>query len=290
MNGAKRSAADVLTGLAALVLFILADSLIHVGADLRVAVVAVAALYFCAGLIRGKTGPASAWLKGLVVSSLGCASFCLIAWNGVPHTTLTVLTLVSILFAIGGVYARRLPRARALWLALAAFGFVALIVATGLPTLTTRAAIHRTVTPPTRFSFDRLDGKQILSSDLRGRVVILDFWATWCPSCRRELPEIDKLYRRYESSPQVVFWAVDVNTGGETPVQASTFMKHHGYLVPVAFDARNASDHLLGDSGFPALVVLDKSGRIRLIHSGYDGSEHLVSTLSETIDGLVREP
>ena len=165
-----------------------------------------------------------------------------------------------------------------------------MIVATALPSLTTRAAIRVTMTEPPRFSLDRLDGKQVLSVDLLGRVVVLDFWATWCPSCRRELPEIDKLYRRYESSLHVIFLAVDVNTGGETPLKASTFMKQHGYLVPMAFDGRNASDHLLRDSGFPSLVVLDKSGRIRLIHSGYDESEHLVSALSETIDELVREP
>ena len=230
MNNAKRSAADVVTGFAALVLFILADSLIHVAADLRVGVVVVAALYFCAGLTRGKTGPANAWLKGLAVSSLGCASLYLVAWNGAPHTTLAVLTIVSILFAICGVYVRRLPRAQALWIALAAFSSAAVIVEPGLPLLTTRAAVRRMMTPPARFSLERLDGKQILSSDLLGRVVVLDFWAAWCPSCRRELPEINKLYLRYQSSPQAVLLAVDVNTGGETPIKAST--NHEAKWLP----------------------------------------------------------
>jgi hypothetical protein len=58
----------------------------------------------------------------------------------------------------------------------------------------------------------------------------------------------------------------------------------------VAFDGGNASDRLLGDNGFPALLVLDRRGRIRLIHSGYDGSERLISELSGTIDNLIREP
>ena len=193
MNLAKRSVSDVLSGLAAMVLFVLADSFVHVGADLRVGVVVVGALYCCAGFTRGRTGPANAWMKGLVVSSVGCMGFCLVAWNGVPHTTLSVLTLVSTLFAICGVYARRLPRALALRLVLAAFGFVAVVVETGLPLLTTRAAVRRTMTTPPRFSLDGLGGNQILSPDLLGRVVVLDFWATWCPSCHRELPEIDKL-------------------------------------------------------------------------------------------------
>ena len=59
---------------------------------------------------------------------------------------------------------------------------------------------------------------------------------------------------------------------------------------PVAFDGGNVSDRLLGDSGFPALLVLDKSGRIRLIHTGYDGSQRLISELSRTLDNLIREP
>ena len=78
--------------------------------------------------------------------------------------------------------------------------------------------------------------------------------------------------------------------GGETLAQASDFVRQQVYILPVAFDGGNASDRLLGDSGFPALLVLDKSGRIRLIHSGYDGSERLISELSGTIDNLIREP
>jgi len=144
---------------------------------------------------------------------------------------------------------------------------------------------------PSSTILDRgLEGKRIVSADLHGRVVVLDFWATWCPACRRELPEIDKLYRRYQSSPDVAIWAVDVNNGGETLAKAADFVRQHGYILPVAFDGGNVSDRLLGDSGFPALLVLDKSGRIRLIHTGYDGSERLISELSRTLDNLIREP
>lgn len=287
---AKTTAIDVLTGLAAMVLFILTDGFLHVAADTRIGVIVIAALYFCAGLSRGNATPVNAWVKGLLVSSVGCAAFCTIAWNGVQHIELLILISAAISFAICGVYARRLPRSPALTLALIAFSFVALFAETGVPSWTTRFAVRSTMTPAPQFSIDGLEGKRIVSADLHGRVVVLDFWATWCPACRRELPEIDKLYRRYQSSPDVAFWAVDVNNGGETLAKAADFVRQHGYILPVAFDGGNASDGLLRDSGFPALLVLDKSGRIRLIHTGYDGSERLISELSGRIDNLIREP
>jgi len=287
---AKTTAVDVLTGLTAMVLFVLTDAFIHVGADLRVGVVVLAALYFCAGLTRGNTRPANPWLKGLLISSLGCATFCAIVWNQIQHIALGIFLSAAILFTVCGVYANRLSRSRALTLALAAFTLVAVFAEIAVPSLTTRFAVRRTMSPAAQFSIDGLDGKRIISSDLHGRVVVLDFWATWCPACRRELPEIDKLYRRYQSSPDIVVWAVDVNHGGETPAKAADFARQHGYILPIAFDGSNAADALLRDSGFPSLLVLDKSGRVRLIHTGYDGSERLISELSTTLDNLTREP
>ena len=283
-------AIDILTGLAAMMLFLLTDAFLHVAADTRIGVIVIAALYFCAGLSRGNATPVNPWVKGLLVSSVGCAAFCTIAWNGAQHIEIFLLISAAILFAICGVYARRRPRSAALMLALIAFSFVAMFAETGVPSLTTRFAVRSTMTPAPQFSIDGLAGKRIVSADLHGRVVVLDFWARWCPACRRELPEIDKLYRRYQSSPDVAIWAVDVNNGGETLAKAADFVRQHGYILPAAFDGGNESDRLLGDSGFPALLVLDKSGRIRLIHSGYDGSERLISELSGTIDNLIREP
>src|ERR1700722_11172427 len=244
-------AIDILTGLVAMVLFLLTDGFFHVAADTRTGVIVIAALYFCAGLLRGRTTPVNAWVKGLLVSTVGCAAFCVMTWNGVQHIELLILTSATISFAICGVHARRLPLSRSLTLALISFSLVALFADTGVPSLTTRFAVRNTMSPAPQFSMDGLEGKRIVSAALHGRVVVLDFWATWCPACRRELPEIDNLYRRYQSSPGVAIWAVDVNNGGETLAKAADFVRRHGYILPVAFDGGNESDRLLGDSGFP---------------------------------------
>ena len=285
----KRAIADLRTGLTALFLFLLADTFLHIAADLRIAVVAIAVLYLGAGLVRGRVPPGGAWRKGLLVSGGGVLALLVLAWNGVPHGVLATLVMVAILFAVCGAHARHLPAARSAAVASVALGLLAVAAATTAPFLAARLAIRKVATAAPAFSFSRLDGTLVSSANLRGRVVVLDFWATWCPACRRELPEVERLYRKYQAGSQVSFWAVDVNTAGETPQKASEFMRQHGYTLQVAFDDRNVSDKLIGDSGFPSLLILDKSGRIRLIHSGYDRSERFQAELSAEIDRLVNE-
>jgi thiol-disulfide isomerase/thioredoxin len=285
----KRGIVDLLTGLAALFLFLLADTFLHIGADLRSALVSIGVLYLGAGLVRGRVPPAGAWRKGLLVSGGGVLALLVLAWNGMQHGALAALVLVAILFAVCGAHARHLPAPWSAAVASLALGLLAIVSTTTAPFLAARLAIRKVATAAPAFSFIRPDGTPISSADLRGRVVVLDFWATWCPACRRELPELERLYRKYQARSQVSFWAIDINTGGESRQKASEFMRQHAYTLPVAFDDRNVSDRLIGDSGFPSLLILDKSGRIRLIHTGYDRSERFQAELSGEIDGLLNE-
>jgi len=286
---------DVLTGLGALVLFVLGDSYLHVGADLRIAVVVLAALFLCAGLVRGRGRPRNVLLKGLLVSSGGSLLLFILAWGSIHSAVLVILLLVAILFTVCGVGARRLWAARsvgrgALVLAgpLAGFAFAA---AAMLPALTSQIATRKTSMPAPVFSINRLDGAVVNSSEFRGRVVLLDFWATWCPACRRELPELNKLYGRYQGNANVSFWAVDVQKNGDTPEKAREFMLKYGYTLPVAVADEKSLQALdsLKLEGYPALIIIDKAGRIRLVHSGYDGSERLQAELGKEIDKLLNE-
>lgn len=123
---------------------------------------------------------------------------------------------------------------------------------------------------------------------LRGHVVVIDFWATWRPACRREMPEMDKLYRSYQRDSRVSFWAVDVLSNYETVEKAREFITRNRYAQPVAFiDEKGEKD--LGIDGLPWLIVMDKSGRIRLIHESFDKSERLQSELTTEIEALLRE-
>ena len=288
-------AADIVAGFAALVLFVLGGSFLHVGADLRVAVIVLGALFLCAGLFRGRGRPRSTLLKGILVSSAGVLGLLVLAWGSVQNAVLLIFLVTAILFTLCGVGARRLWAADAarsgLLLLAGPLACLAAAALAMLPVLTTRIATRETSTPTPVFSFQKLDGTVVKSSEFRGRVVLVDFWATWCPACRRELPELDRLYKQYQGNATVSFWAVDVQKNGDTPEKARDFMLKSGFTLPVAVANENSLQALgsLNLEGYPALLIIDKSGRIRLVHSGYDGSERLRTELAGEIDTLLNE-
>jgi len=205
-----------------------------------------------------------------------------------------ILLLVANLFTVCGVRARHLwshqSAAKGGMMLLAPVAALVIFAFTSIPTVVTRIATHRVtvLVPAPAFSMTASDGGQINSAGLRGRVVILAFWATWCPGCRRELPELDQLYRRYQSNSSVSFWAVDVLSDGETVKKAKEFLRKAAYALPVAFASEKSFEHLAGD-GLPLLIIMDKLGRIRLIHNGYDRSEPLKLELAKEIENLLKE-
>lgn len=284
--------ADILTGLAAFVLFILGDASIHLAADLRLCIVSLAALYLAAGFVRGQGGPENVWLKGLLVSSGGSLVMFLLLWGQLLHPVLAMLLLTANFSAICGVRARRLwlrSASRAALMLLVPLTTLALVVVTAIPRLATRIATRQVSAAAPSFSIRKLDGTVVNSAELRGRVVILDYWATWCPACRREMPELEKLYQRYQGNSRVSFWAVDVQDGGETPEKARAYMQNAGYTLPIASGGEMSSEGLLKMEGFPSLVIIDTLGRVRLIHTGYDRSERFQTRLSGEIDTLLAE-
>ncbi len=284
--------ADILAGLAAFVLFVVADSFLHVAADLREAVVVLSLMYLAVGLLRGTGRPDNAWLKGLLVASGGTLVMLVLLWNQIFHAFLAILLLVANLSTVWGVRARRIwsHQSALKWgmILLAPVTMLVLVVFTTIPTVATRVATRRTTVPAPIFSMTASGGGQINSAGLHGRVVVLSFWATWCPACRRELPELDQLYRRYRSNSSVSFWGVDVLGNGETAAKAKDFMQKAGYALPLAFGNEKSSEDLGGD-GLPFLIIMDKFGRVRLVHNGYDRSEPLQSELSKVIEALLNE-
>jgi len=287
--------ADVFAGLAAMVLFALGDAYLHVGADFRVAVVVLAALYLCAGFIRGQRYPENAWVKGVSVSSGSFLVLLILGWDSMHHAVLAMLLMVALLFPVCGAHARHLWAARLLakGAVAASVPWAVLLIAalTMLPPFMTRIATRMTSVTIPEFTISKLDGTTVKSSDFRGRVVLVDLWATWCPACRRELPELDKLYRRYHANPKIMFWAVDVQKNGETPEKVRDFMQKYGYTLPVGVADEEALKALrdLHLEGYPSLIIIDPAGHVRLVHTGYDGSEQLRAELSREIDFLLAE-
>jgi thiol-disulfide isomerase/thioredoxin len=116
--------------------------------------------------------------------------------------------------------------------------------------------------------------------DLRGQVVVLDFWATWCGPCRESLPAIDRVYRRHREQGLAL---VSINT--DDPVKARAMLRSMGISVPLYVDDGTVAERY-GVSTIPHLVILDRMGMVRHVHRGFDGE----STLDAQVTALLRTP
>lgn len=98
-----------------------------------------------------------------------------------------------------------------------------------------------------------------------GKAVMLHFWATWCPPCREELPEIDDMAKRFASSRRLALLCVCV---GDEEKKRSAFMQKNGYTFTGGLDATGAIASLYGVSGIPTSVLIGADGKIQKVHIG----------------------
>ena len=124
------------------------------------------------------------------------------------------------------------------------------------------------------FRLTDLEGKPHRLENYRGKVVLLDFWASWCAPCRKELPTIEKLHRQYGGKGLVV---LAVNS--EAQKVARTFVTKYGYTFTVLTDARGSVFDDYAVSSIPVTIVVDREGRISAQFIGYHGEEALISSI-----------
>ena len=149
---------------------------------------------------------------------------------------------------------------------------------TDIDTAIARAQIPRAKKAPD-FRLQNLQGVPLSLSSFRGKVLLLDFWATWCGPCVAELPKLQELFQKYEQNPSVRVVAISTDINDE---DVKKFIDKHGYTFPVLMDKGAAA--LYGVQGIPALFVIDQTGSIRYRHEGYDPNVEFVSMLSKEIE------
>lgn len=115
------------------------------------------------------------------------------------------------------------------------------------------------------FTLKALDRPNLRLQELRGQVVMINFWATWCAPCREEMPELNKLHARFQPSG---FTLLGVNLD-EDSRQAAGLATQLGLKFPVLFDADKRVSRLYDLATMPSTVLLDRDGKVRFVHRGY---------------------
>lgn len=127
-----------------------------------------------------------------------------------------------------------------------------------------------------------LAGEPVSSADLRGRVVVVNFWASWCPPCRLETPGFERTWRARRDDGLVVL-GLSTDTREE---DARRFLAARGVTYPVAMAGRRETDSFGGIRGLPATFLIDRQGRVRYRVTGFFAEP----ALRLAVDRLLAEP
>ena len=130
-------------------------------------------------------------------------------------------------------------------------------------------------------------GKKHSLADYKGKTIFLNFWATWCPPCKAEMPDIQKLYESYGDDEEVAILGVAApNIGNETDEEGiKTFLKENGYTYPVLMDTEGELFMQYGISSYPTTFMIDKEGNIFGYVSGQLSEDMMKSIIRQTIEG-----
>ena len=136
------------------------------------------------------------------------------------------------------------------------------------------------------FSLKNLKGETVSLADLSGKVVVIDFWATWCGPCKASFPAMQRVVDKYAENENVEILFIDTwERGDDKEANAAKFVDSHEYSFEVLMDNDNEVVGKYGVSGIPAKFVLDKNGHVRFVSGGYNGNDdHLVEELSLMIE------
>jgi peroxiredoxin len=119
--------------------------------------------------------------------------------------------------------------------------------------------------PAPDFTLRTMEGRNLRLQEQRGRVVLVNFWATWCGPCRQEMPLLNQIYQKYHASG---FELLGVNVDDDTR-NAQAVAAKLGVNFPVLLDSEKKVSRLYDLNSMPSTVLIDRDGKVRYVHRGY---------------------
>jgi peroxiredoxin len=133
------------------------------------------------------------------------------------------------------------------------------------------------------FALPSRDGGEVRLSELKGQVVMINFWATWCGPCRQEMPLLQQIHAKYEP---LGFTMLGVNVEPDS-LAAQNWLKGMPVSFPILFDRKSEVSSSFGVEAMPSSVLIDREGRVRHVHRGYKPGDEAV--YADLVRGLVKE-
>lgn len=132
------------------------------------------------------------------------------------------------------------------------------------------------------FTLNGLDGTPVSLSDFRGKVVVLNFWASWCPPCRVEMPHMQRLYEKYDAK-NVVVLGINLTSTEKSSDNAQSFVDEQGLTFPVLLDSKGEVMDNYRIVAYPTTYFIDEKGIIRQVSQGAMNADMLKKAIQPLI-------
>ncbi|MDP2176106.1 MAG: redoxin domain-containing protein [Bacteroidota bacterium] len=240
------------------------------------------------GFLRGKNSKESLIIK---VALMNILYFLLVfaIMNGVYH--LLIIFAAAIFGTALGIYIRRehsISKFRAL-LSLVLYYIIVFFVFWGLPSYFDLTMWRKQSIVAPEYKLLSQEKDTLSSSDYTNKVVVMDFWGTWCRPCIEEFPEMEKAYKNYKGNKEVAFFIVNSNMNGDNFDKTMKFINRNSYDLPFVFDIERITADKFDVTSLPTVIIIDKKGIIRYKHYGYQESSNFNKKLCGYIDELLEE-
>lgn len=160
-------------------------------------------------------------------------------------------------------------------------GILLLIICAIFGVFCQNKAGNKPVTTGNDFTLNSLDGEEYTLSKLKGKVIIVDFWATWCPPCRREVPHLVSFYEKYRDKGLII-----LGVSAEERQTLEAFRKENNVNYPILL-GNNEVFQRFGVRSIPHTLFIDKKGNVRKTQIGY--SDDFLPEFESLIETLINE-